>query len=82
MAKKSTKKGSGGFFLGAALGAIAGGIAGVLTAPKSGKETRADIARESKKAIDSTKKAVDSTSKKFGSKFFKKAKAAEKALKK
>lgn len=33
----------GKFALGALLGAAAGLVAGVLTAPKSGKETRADI---------------------------------------
>ena len=31
------------FAVGAMIGAIAGAIAGVLAAPKSGKETRADI---------------------------------------
>jgi gas vesicle protein len=33
----------GKFALGALIGAVAGLVAGVLTAPKSGKETRADI---------------------------------------
>ena len=33
----------GKFALGALLGAAAGVVAGVLTAPKSGKETRADL---------------------------------------
>ena len=33
----------GKFALGAIIGATAGVVAGILTAPKSGKETRADI---------------------------------------
>lgn len=33
----------GKFAVGAIFGAIAGAIAGILAAPKSGKETRADI---------------------------------------
>ncbi len=33
------------FLVGAAVGAVAGAIAGVLFAPKSGKETREDIAK-------------------------------------
>ncbi|HYH75624.1 MAG TPA: YtxH domain-containing protein [Candidatus Saccharimonadales bacterium] len=37
--KKSTK----GWAIGAAIAAVAGYVAGVLTAPKSGKETRDDI---------------------------------------
>ncbi len=63
---KKTKKndGSGKFFLGAALGAIAGGITGILTAPKSGKQTRADIEREGKKFA----KKVQKEGKKIGSK--------------
>lgn len=42
MGKKS-KSNAGKFALGAALTALAGFIAGILTAPKSGKETRKDI---------------------------------------
>ncbi len=44
MDKKTTRtmKGVG---VGLAVGALAGAIAGVLLAPKSGKETRADIAK-------------------------------------
>lgn len=34
------------FALGALLGATAGVVAGMLTAPKSGKETRADLKRK------------------------------------
>ncbi|MCL2280399.1 YtxH domain-containing protein [Candidatus Saccharibacteria bacterium] len=48
-------KSSGGkFFLGALIGGAVGAVAGLLTAPKSGKETRADI----KKKADDTKKAA------------------------
>jgi len=64
---KSTLKGVG---VGLAVGAIAGAIAGVLLAPKSGKETRADIAKyahemkdkiaaEIEKAGDFTKQTYD-----------------------
>ncbi|MBR5418759.1 YtxH domain-containing protein [Candidatus Saccharibacteria bacterium] len=65
MAEKKAKKqdsGNGKFILGAALGAIGGAIAGVLFAPKSGKETRKDIAdgtkKVAKKAKATGKKAV------------------------
>jgi gas vesicle protein len=34
------------FALGALIGAVAGVVAGILTAPKPGKETRADIKRK------------------------------------
>ena len=36
----------GKFVLGAAIGAAAGVVAGLLTAPKSGKETRADLKKK------------------------------------
>lgn len=36
----------GKFVLGAVIGATAGVVAGLLTAPKSGKETRADIKKK------------------------------------
>lgn len=39
---KKTMKGVG---VGLAVGALAGAVAGILFAPKSGKETRADIAK-------------------------------------
>lgn len=39
------KKQSKGIVIGATAGLVAGAIAGILLAPKSGKETRADIAR-------------------------------------
>lgn len=43
------------FAIGALIGAAAGIIAGILTAPKSGKETRADI---KEKAVDLKDEAV------------------------
>lgn len=38
------EKGTKGIIIGASAGILAGAIAGILFAPKSGKETRADIA--------------------------------------
>lgn len=38
-------KNKSGFFLAGLIGALAGAIGGILLAPKSGKETRRDIAR-------------------------------------
>lgn len=55
--------GGGKFILGAVLGVAVGAIAGVLFAPKSGKETRHDIAEGAKKASNKAKEA--------GSKFVK-----------
>ncbi len=49
--------GGGKFILGALLGAVVGGIAGVLFAPKSGKETRHDIAEGAKKVGNKAKAA-------------------------
>ena len=49
------------FAIGAVIGAVAGVIAGVLTAPKSGKEVRADIgtkAKELKSKTEATAKHV------------------------
>ena len=51
----------GKFALGALFGAVAGFVAGVLTAPKSGKETRADI----KNAANKTKDVVAEEAGKF-----------------
>lgn len=49
--------------IGAALGGVAGYLAGILTAPKSGKETRKDIAAKSGEVKDESaeqlQKAVD-----------------------
>lgn len=50
------KKDNNKFFLGVVLGAAVGVIAGILTAPKSGKETRQDLKEQGKKALDETKK--------------------------
>ena len=50
--KKDNRK----FFLGVVLGAAAGLVAGILTAPKSGKETRQELKEQGKKALDETKK--------------------------
>ncbi len=49
----------GKFALGAIFGAAAGAIAALLTAPKSGKETRADL----KKKADEVKKKAEATKK-------------------
>lgn len=50
----------GKFALGAIIGAAAGLVAGVLTAPKSGKETRADIkAKAEELKTDADKKLKD-----------------------
>jgi len=42
----------GRFALGALIGAAAGLVTGILAAPKSGKETRADIKRKANQAKD------------------------------
>ncbi len=55
--KKMSKKSK--FAVGAAIGAIVGVAAGILTAPKSGKETRDDI----KKKTDEAKVEVDKRAK-------------------
>ncbi|HSW92257.1 MAG TPA: YtxH domain-containing protein [Patescibacteria group bacterium] len=50
----------GKFALGAIIGAAAGLVAGVLTAPKAGKETRADIkAKAGELKADADKKLTD-----------------------
>ena len=55
MTTKQKKSKSSKFFLVAALGALAG----VLFAPRSGKETRTEIGRQSKKYIAKGKRAFD-----------------------
>lgn len=59
------------FLKGAAVGALAGAVAGILFAPKSGKETRADIAKyleEMKDEVaDKLSKAGDFTKEKYNS---------------
>ena len=60
----------GKFALGAVIGAAAGVVAGILTAPKSGKETRADL----KAKADDLKQQADKTAaeaKKKGEKVYK-----------
>jgi len=61
--RRKSNKVATGFFLGAAIGAVGGAVAGILTAPKSGKATRADIARHSKKAVSHAKKTVKKATK-------------------
>lgn len=46
------KKEKKGLAIGAVIGAVAGVITGILFAPKSGKETRADIKDGAEKVID------------------------------
>lgn len=53
------KNGNGGkWALGALLAAAAGYITGILTAPKSGKETREDVKNTAKKAVNETKEQL------------------------
>jgi gas vesicle protein len=52
MAGKTTRK----FALGAIIAAVAGYIAGLLTAPKSGKETRKDIKDTTEKTVHEAEK--------------------------
>jgi gas vesicle protein len=47
MSKQDSNKG-GGFVKGTLIGAIVGAVAGILLAPKSGKETQADLKRKVK----------------------------------
>jgi gas vesicle protein len=54
MAKNTFKK----FAIGTALAAVAGYLAGILTAPKSGKETRADIKDAAAKGITEAEKQL------------------------
>ena len=51
----------GKFALGAVFGAIAGAVAGVLMAPKSGKETRADIKKKAEEVQKDVKKMSKAT---------------------
>ncbi|MCL2451671.1 YtxH domain-containing protein [Candidatus Saccharibacteria bacterium] len=72
----SRGKSSGGkFFLGAVIGGAIGAVAGLLSAPKSGKETRADL---KKKADEAKEFAGEKTkeAKKAARKVVKKAKKA------
>lgn len=55
MSKNSTIR---NFAIGAALSAIAGYIAGILTAPKSGKETREDIKNKAVETYSTAEKEL------------------------
>lgn len=46
------------FALGALIAAVAGYLAGILTAPKSGKETREDVKKTAGKAVREGEKAL------------------------
>ena len=50
MSSDKKSSGAGKFALGAAIGTAVGVVAGILTAPKSGKETRQDVARKARDA--------------------------------
>ncbi|HEX7368390.1 MAG TPA: YtxH domain-containing protein [Candidatus Saccharimonadales bacterium] len=54
MGKGTAKK----FAIGAGLAALAGYLAGILTAPKSGKETREDIKDTTKKSLSEAEKQL------------------------
>jgi gas vesicle protein len=56
----------GKFALGALIGAAAGFVAGILTAPKSGKETREDIKTVANDAKDKAVKKAGQVRKKAG----------------
>lgn len=49
----------GKFVLGALVGAAAGVVAGMLTAPKSGKETRADLKAKARDMRDQADETVE-----------------------
>ena len=59
MAEDKKDNGTSKFWLGAVLGTIAGTIAGIIIAPKSGEETRKDIAEASKKLSKNTRSRFD-----------------------
>ena len=52
-----------GTLIGATVGALAGVIAGVLLAPKSGKETRADLAKHMHEMKEKIAKELDNAGK-------------------
>jgi gas vesicle protein len=58
----------GKFAIGALLGAAAGFVAGILTAPKSGKETREDIKDTAVKAKNTAVEKANVAKKKAGDK--------------
>jgi hypothetical protein len=51
--------------IGAGIGAAVGVAAGMLLAPKAGKETRQDIVKGAKHAVESAKEAVETIKSKF-----------------
>lgn len=63
--RKSKKKAAAKVAAGMGLGAIAGAIAGTLLAPKSGKETREDIAKGAKDTFEKAKNTVNETKEKI-----------------
>jgi len=74
---KDKSSSAGKFAIGAAVGAVVGVVAGLLTAPKSGKETRADIAKKVDETKDFADKKVDEA-KKHAKKMFGRSAKAEK----
>lgn len=59
-----SKKGK--FGLGLLLGAAVGAVAGILTAPKSGKETREDLKQKGKEIADAAKTKGEKVAKNTG----------------
>lgn len=57
--KKEKKNSAKKVAIGAGLGTLVGLAAGALFAPKSGKETREDLAKGAKTALDTAKKTLD-----------------------
>jgi gas vesicle protein len=58
MGRKDQKKYLKGLAIGGAVAAVAGYVAGVLTAPKSGKETRGDIKNAAEKGRQEAEKEL------------------------
>ena len=52
--------------VGAAIGATVGAVAGVLLAPKSGKETREELAHAAKEAVEKAKEKLEEVKEKAG----------------
>lgn len=59
--REERRKRAGKFVLGAALGTAAGAAAGLLFAPRSGKETREQIASKTNEALDTVRDNLDET---------------------
>ena len=73
-----SKKSAGHFALGAVLGAALGAIGGLLFAPKSGKETRKDIAKKAGEAKDFVDEKTDDAKKHASKLFGKKSEKSDK----